>query len=290
LRQGPFWERVSRMRAGDPDMGGLDYCAAEDVTLDQLDDEDTAMAILATVHPGVGTLTTLEKMRVRWRKMRRPQFAREYLSIWPEDATAGAIDLARWAAGVDDSPPDSWVRPAQVGFGFMVDPHGDEAGAIVAAWRDEDGTAWLELVAHRPGTDWMAPELVRLSAKYRRPVGYDAVGAQITVADTAQALARQSRARPPKLEPINLAGMKVACSALLRDITRGRVRHFGQAPLDSAVRVAAKRYISDTGWVWSLKASRGDITPLVAATIALRVYDQNPATARRGGMVIGQAS
>jgi hypothetical protein len=289
VRAGPFWERVSRMRAGDPTMYGLDYAAAEDVTLDMLDDEDTAMTVLAGVHPGLGTLTTLEKMRKRWARMPRPQFAREYLSIWPEDHTAGAIDLSRWMAGAIPDDPATWDRPEVVGFGYMVDPHGDESGAIVAAWRDDEGTAYLELVAHRPGTDWMPAELVRLGGKYRRPIGYDAVGAQIGVAESTQALARTQRTRPPKLDPVNLAGMRVACSALLRDITRGRVRHFDQPGLSNAVRVAAKRFVSDTGWVWSLKQSRGDITPLVAATLALRIYDQTPHRAARSGMVIGRS-
>jgi hypothetical protein len=290
LRQGPFWDRVARIRAGDPDLGGVDYCTPPDVTLDMLDDEDDAMAILAAVHPGLGTLTTLDRMRKRWARMPRPQFAREYLSMWPEDSTAGAIDLTRWTAGAITTDPDTWSRPEGVAFGYMVDPHGDESGAIVAAWRDDDGTAQLEIIAHRPGTDWMPGELLRLAAKYRRPIGYDAVGAQIGVADAVAAQAKLARQRAPKLEPINLAGMKVACSTLLRDITRGRVQHYDQPGLNAAVKVATKRFISDTGWVWSLKQSRGDICPLVAATIALRIYDQAPAAGHRSGMVIGRAS
>lgn len=287
-REGPFWERVARMRGGDPTVGGVDYCAGEDVTLDQLDDMDAAMTVLTAVHPGLGTLTTLDKMEKRWARMPRAQFAREYLSIWPEDHTAGAIDLSRWGGGAITEDPAAWDRPDGVAFGFMVDPHGDESGAIVAAWRDEDGTAYLELIAHRPGTDWMPGELIRLGQKYRRPFGYDAVGAQIGVADAVATQARAARQRAPKLEPINLGGMKVACSTLLRDIVRGRVRHFDQPPLNEAVRVAAKRYISETGWVWSLKQSHGDITPLVSATLALRVYDQAPHRAARSGLVMGR--
>src|SRR5690606_38070130 len=86
-RVGPFWEHLDRLRSSDSDMGGLDFAADEDTPWELIDNkspanEDYAMQLLAEVHPGIGSLTTDEKMRKNWRKLPTPQWAREYLSIW----------------------------------------------------------------------------------------------------------------------------------------------------------------------------------------------------------------
>lgn len=74
-RIGPFWERVNKLRSRDPDIGGVDYAAHEDTPWEVIEDEDQAMELLARIHPGIGTLTTLEKMRKNWRKLPKPQWA-----------------------------------------------------------------------------------------------------------------------------------------------------------------------------------------------------------------------
>jgi hypothetical protein len=43
--------------------------------------------------------------------------------------------------------------------------------------------------------------------------------------------------------------------------------HIGQEPLDDAARVAKRRPVRDR-WLWTRTKSTGDISPLVAATLA----------------------
>jgi hypothetical protein len=63
------------------------------------------------------------------------------------------------------------------------------------------------------------------------------------------------------------------------------LRHLGEPSLDAAVSVAARRPLGDA-WAWSRK-SGGDISPLVAATLALHgfnLFDSQPST---GGWMVG---
>jgi hypothetical protein len=75
---------------------------------------------------------------------------------------------------------------------------------------------------------------------------------------------------------------------LLRDLERGTLRHpAAQSGLNAAVQVAARREVRGEArgvWLWAVGPEGGDITPLVAATRALRNWDmhyQGKGTRRR---------
>jgi hypothetical protein len=59
-----------------------------------------------------------------------------------------------------------------------------------------------------------------------------------------------------------------ACGLLYDMVDQNRLRHLGQPELTAAVKGAAKRPLGDA-WAWSRKTSAVDISPLVAATLAL---------------------
>jgi hypothetical protein len=50
------------------------------------------------------------------------------------------------------------------------------------------------------------------------------------------------------------------------------VRHLGDVLLLDAVTGASRRVTGD-GWVWDMSAARSDVTPLTAATAALRALE-----------------
>ena len=275
-RRGPFWERVDRIRKGDPDIGGVDYCAPPATPWDDIRDEDRAMALVEVEHPGVGTLTTMVKMRKNWRKLAKPEWAREYLSLWPEDFSRGAIDTKAWrASALEEFPP----IPEHFALGIDVDPHGTSA-AIAAAWRGADGLTYIELIEHRSSSDWLVDELVKLTTKHRSAtIGHDTVGAVLV---EAEALARRRPA--PRRRPISYREVGVMCAAFMKELDEGRLRHSDQAGLNDAAQGVVKRPLSENGWAWGRKTSAAagvDITPIVAATIALRTLDQMPANTRR---------
>ncbi|MBO1770463.1 hypothetical protein [Agrococcus sp. TF02-05] len=267
-RIGPMWTFLQQLRNGSDAMGGLDWAADPDTPWDLIDDEESAMQLVLDNHPGVGTLTTLDKMRERWREMSRPQWAREYLSMWPETIGEVVIDPDLWDAGKLPAFP---ARPARLALGFDVKPGGSVA-AIAAAWRDRDGHAYVEVVEHRLGTKWLPAELQRLTLKYQTTCAYDPIGDGLATATEAE------RLRPrPRLRVQLYRETAAGCVQFLRDIERGMLRHTGQQPLQNAIEQASKRETrGDRGvWLWNAATAGADITPLVAATRALRNFDQH---------------
>lgn len=271
-RVGPLWERVSALREGSTDYGGVDYCAPEDTDWELIEDEDSAMELLVTIHPGIGTLTTIEKMRTRWRKLDRPKWAREYLSLWPKTAGDRAVPVNAWEAGAHEFIE----RPARVAFGYDIKPGGSVA-AIVAAWRDADGIAYVEVVDHRPSTDWMPGRGQELTARYRgSTLAYD------DIAEGKATATEMQRVKPPrpKLRVQTYRETAAGCVTFLRDLNRGRLKHFNQAGMNTAVEGASRREVRSDQGVWLFTPGNpktDDVTCLMAAVRALRNWDQHMA-------------
>jgi hypothetical protein len=269
IRVGPLWERINKIRNRDPEIGGLDYCAPENTAWEVIEDEERAMDLLVRVHPGIGTLTTLEKMRKNYRKLARPQWAREYLSLWPETFGSLAIDAALWVNATLQSKP---AKPARVAFGLAVKPGGGSA-AICAAWRTAKGIAYVEVIEHRQGTLWLPKRMQELTTTYRgSTIAYDDIAeGKATATETERLVPR------PKLRVQTYRDTAAGCVQFMRDLERGNLRHSGQIGLDAAIAAASKREVrNDQGiWLWTPGLPGADITPLDAATRALRNWDQH---------------
>jgi len=268
-RVGPFWAYVDRLRNGDPDVGGIDFAAPASTPWEIIEDEDAAMQLLQKVHPGVGTLTVMDKMRKNWRGMAKPKWAREYLSIWPETFGARVVPADQWeAAALKRKVP----IPGRVAFGMSIKPGGSVA-AIVAAWRDAEGIAYLEVVEHRSGTKWMPIRAQELTRKYRgSTIAYDDIAeGKATVTEMLTLAPR------PKMQVQQFRETAAGCVQILRELERGTLRHFNQIGLSAAVDVAGKREVrNDQGvWLWTPLDPKDDITCLDAATRALRNWDQH---------------
>ncbi|MGK9146660.1 ATP-binding protein [Plantibacter flavus] len=269
-RSGLFWDTLEEGRNQIAGTGIVEFAAPTNIAAADLMDGrgekswTLARPIVLAAHPGIGTLTTEETISVRFAKLPLPQFMREYLGIWPEDYSRGAIDLALWrASALADWP----VRPQHVAFGIDVDPGGSSA-AIVAAWR-ADGMAFVEVVDHRPGTDWLVGRCVELSGKYRGVIGHDTVGAVL-----AEAEAMAKRRPAPRRKPIAYKDVGAMCATFMKELDGKRLRHSDQSGLNAAAEGVVKRPLGDSSWAWGRRQSGAvDITPLVAATIALRTFD-----------------
>jgi hypothetical protein len=270
-RVGPFWVMIDQLRSGRSGVGGLDYSAPEDTPWEDIEDEAKAMTLLRTVHPGIGTLTTIEKMLKNYRSptFGLPQWAREYLSIWPESYGTVAIDQAQWIAAQLDKKP---AIPTRVAFGMAIRPTGGSA-AVCAAWRSPSGLAYVEVLEHRPGTDWIPKFAQYLTTKYRgSTIAYDDYGEGAASATEMRALAPQ-----PRLRVQTFRETAAGCVQFLRDLERATLRHSGQKGLDAAVDFAGKREVrGESGvWLWTPAEKGADITCLDAATRALRNWDQH---------------
>jgi hypothetical protein len=280
VRIGPFWAYLARLRAGDPDVGGIDFAADPSTPWELVETEESAMALLLSVHPGVGTLTTLDKMRKNYRSMPLPKWVREYLSMWPETFGSTAIPTDLWTAGALEK---KLTKPPRIAFGLAVKPGGGVA-AIVAAWRGAQGQAYLEVVEHRSGTDWLPKRMQELTKTYRgSTIAYDDIAeGKATAAETLILTPR------PRLQLQTYRETAAGCIQLMRELERGNLRHFDQIGLNAAVAVVAKRETrGDQGvWLWTPSEPGADITCIDAATRALRNWDQHFArSTNRTGVV-----
>jgi hypothetical protein len=274
-RAGMFWDMLTEARQGSG-TGIVDYSIRDSESSVLVDDEGNISLnedVLRRVHPGIGTLTTMSKMRKRFGQMGLPQFEREYLCRFPRTARNAALDVDEWAAaGV---PEAQWPeRPERMGLAFDVDPNGASA-SVVGAWRDSDGVAHVEMLGHLPGTNWVAARAYEhWKTRTRYAIAYDGIGAN---ADPANQLGKWTRPTP-KLHRLTTTDVLAAAQRFASELHEGRVKWLEtQSDLDAAAGNASWRDVGKSGRAFGridTTASGAPINPLVAASLALWEYDQ----------------
>jgi hypothetical protein len=141
---------------------------------------------------------------------------------------------------------------------FALDVSPDRSVSSIAV---SDG-AVFELADRRAGTEWVVSRCMQLWDQYR-PVAFvvDAVG-------PASTLVPDLEAAGIRVEVTSHRQMAAACGRLYDAIVNRQVQHTDQPDMNAAVAAAATRKLGDA-WAWSRSASSVDISPLVAATLAL---------------------
>lgn len=166
------------------------------------------------------------------------------------------------------------LTPDRPGLAIDVgtDPTAGPRVSIGAAWRDAEARAHLRLLTQAPPTRATVDLLALLARTHATPLGYDPTCPGIL--DLTDALTTH---HPDiDLAPQASAHYAGACVSLDRQAHAGSIRHAAQPELDQAVAVAVTRRMLDGGYGWHRVGSPGDISPLVAVTIALRVHDTLP--------------
>lgn len=210
----------------------------------------------AQANPSMGYRVEQDFIAAERKALPDEVFARERLGIWSEDNERAVIEPKMWAALADpDSRPGSKIA-------FAVDAKPDRSvAAIASAGRREDGRLHTKIVDHRPGMGWIVERLASLKERYRPiAVALDPSGpAGSLIADLADI----------GIEPIliNAREMGQACGAFHNDVMNDQLRHTDQDSLNNAVMAATTRNLGDA-WAWDRRRGRGDICPLVAATLA----------------------
>lgn len=251
-----------RALAGDDDRlawfeWGLDAPSPEALSDAELADP----ANWALANPGLGIRIRAEYVDAERRSMEPRRFAVERLGVgdWPTATSAArfVIDPERWARLADAR--STMVDP--IVLAYDVSPERDRA-AIAACGKRSDGRLHVEIVERQAWTDWVAPRLTELVAKHRPSlVVCDGVG-------PAAALVHELGARGVQVRTLSTPEYVTACGMFFDAVERQQVRHLGNKDLAGALRGAARRPLGDA-WAWSRRASDADITPLVAATLAL---------------------
>lgn len=195
----------------------------------------------------------------------RQEFIRAYANRTAEDADEmwQAIPKHVWESGIS-------LRkiPADVPVALGFECHEDALeSSVFAAWRDPQGQMLTELLATRPGTQWVAGFV---TAKRERnkisQVASPAFGASREVADALE------RAGTPVLK-VQTWDYGAACDRHFEQLKEGRWLHRGEPGSTSAA--------SRTRWRKSGKsrmwADNGDpATALPAQTLAGWAYDHAP--------------
>ena len=217
-------------------------------------------------HPAYGRTIGTSSMQAALDMLGPDEFGRAYGNRWTQQ-TERVVPLDAWLACQRVDVPEPVAGQVAVAFDVAVDR---SAAAISAAWRGEDGRAFVELADSRQGVAWLGDRLRELVDRWGPvAVGYDQAGPAVDIADS---LERHGMV----LQPLKAADYAAACAGLLDAIVAGAVHVRPHRDLDAAASAAARRTLGDR-WCWGRRASAAPIAPLTSATCALWAYDHAPA-------------
>jgi hypothetical protein len=222
--------------------------------------------------PALGLTVTEEVIAAELEKMDPAEFDRAYLNRTrkPTPPTDPNVPKGKWPGLVDEAS-----KPVAASVALAIDVSQDrKRAAISAASLRPDGRVHVEVVAYRPGTDWVVPAVARLHklwdpvavavASSGAPAGSlidDLVAAGIEVPKDKEHPERGD------LAVMRAGDITEACGQLADAMNQGTVQHLDQVPLTAAVNGARTRRNGDA-WTLDRTSSLVDISPLCAATFA----------------------
>ena len=231
------------------------------------DADDAEPQVWASANPASPHRVALEFLGAMRKAMPAEQFRREALGIWVDhdEETEQALPAEQWAAclspsaGIDGTPM------------FALDLSPDRKwAAIAAAGRStaDKGRTAVEIIDTKPGTGWVVDRARALHERW---------GGKLAVAKGSPAAALVPKLTAAGVTVDLVAGDDVvrSCGQLLVGVAGETIHHRGQPELDVAITKAATRAVGDA-WTWSRRLSPVDISPLVAATLAVGAYGAAP--------------
>jgi hypothetical protein len=228
----------------------------------------------AESNPAFGIRITEDYLRAESRELAARTFAVERLGVgdWPATDGTGdqVIDVDLWV-GLKEARS---VLQDPVYLAFDVSP-ARTWSTIAAAGLNQDGILHLEVTDRREGTGWVAERVAELVEKN------DAAGVVCDGVGPAASLVPDLVKLGVPVETVSGPELADACGLLLDLVNQRRLRHLGSSELLAAVKGVAKRTVGER-WAWARRTSSVDITPLVAATLAVWQAD----TAGSGSFVL----
>jgi hypothetical protein len=228
---------------------------------DEVDEEAAAdVENWALANPALGIRITAEHVRDELASLDPRSFAVERLGVgdWPDTANEGdVISLEQWDALTDEK--SAVADP--ICFAFDVTPERSAATISAGCYR-EDGLGHIETIDHRRGVRWLLDRLVELVDRHQ-PAAVVCDGA-----GPAASLVDQLEERGITVTVTTAKDLANACGLIFDLVEEEGLRHRGTSDIRAAIRGAKTRTLGDA-WAWSRKSSAVDISPLVAATLAL---------------------
>lgn len=231
----------------------LAYCEWSAEPAAELDDR----AAWAAANPAMGIRINADFIARERAALPDIEFARERLGIWAPTGGNDVINAAAWLQCVDeDSTP---LDP--VVFAVDVGPDSASAAISVCGLR-ADGLHHVETVATGSGMNWVEPRLLELAEKW------SPAGVVLDAKSAGAILAERLTAAGHTVKVTNADQLANACAMFQTACHEGTLRHRDEVSLNLALANAKRRPLGER-WAWSRKGSSHDITPLVAATLAL---------------------
>lgn len=210
----------------------------------------------AQANPALGIRISEEHVERELNAMPEGEFARERLGIWDEAAGAdSAIGIDAWAHCFDGT--SRVLDPVA----FAVDVSPDGTGAIAVAGARHDGLLHVEVIEHRPGTQWLPARVQELFRRWNpSAIVLDAGGPAGALLPDMDRLG---------LQVTKVAGREAAQAAVgfAALVNESGLRHLDQPNLNAAVAAAKRRNVGDL-WAFGRRGSFVDIAPLVACSLA----------------------
>ena len=202
------------------------------------------------------------------------EFKTESLCQWVETSIDPPFPVGAWEASKDE---ESFIAPdSQLYWGVDISEDRRHSSIAVCGMRP-DRTWHVELVAYRPGVDWLVGwfQDARRQAEYKHfLVACQENGAPVSTYSSILGAVDNVEIVPCGGK--NLAGWcgrfydAVAASSpdLATQSDVAPVYHRTEANLDFAANIAATKALGDGAWVFNRKNSPADISPLFACAMA----------------------
>lgn len=209
------------------------------------------------------------------------EFDRAYLNIGRDDGDLSRDEnvptVEEWALLADPAA----ARGDIVALAVDITPNRG-AAAIVAVGDTPSGLPRAKVLDHGAGVEWLLPRILQLHERLK-PLCWvldDKSGAGTLILPMERAgivrMPQETDDRDPRKGPqrgqlwIPTVQQYGAASATFTDTVRqGGLVHLGQAEMTVAIDGAKSRPLGDGAYAWGRKIASADISPLVAATLAL---------------------
>ena len=237
-----------------------------------VDDEREWWRYYPALGDGIVGIQQLRRDREELEKLGPGSFAAEYLGRWADENETGvagwkAIQLADYVAALTDLEQPADV-PAVVGVD--VDPF-FRSSTITAAVTLPTGDTLLEVIDHRPGTEWVRDAVLEL-ADGVTAIGVDDYGGGRALLDELERLPLVAE----KLVTTRGTDLYAACygfESRLRDRTV-KIRRSDYHERLTTAAAAAERTVGRS-WQWERRVNPSQ-TPLMSATLAVWALEHQP--------------
>lgn len=193
------------------------------------------------------------------------EFGREHMG-WQEEGD-DAVDTASWASLYDRES-----RPLRRPVVLVLDVEaGQRSATVLAVGKRADGLAHVEILACRPGVDWLQGYLLDKQRATDSAVWH--LAGKHPVASVLP------RLKGVNLRPATAAEFAAACTHGAKTIDDRGLRHLGDPILSGALGRAVKHEVGDTGaWVLSRGLSQGDVAPAFCLFLGLWALQLAPSS------------